>query len=168
VLIKINNEPGEFTFSDSLGNFQYKLPAGIYDVYAERVFYDDAILYEIEVNDGQFTQIQIPMFETVDVEDYEIPKSEFLISNLTSFPNPFNPTTTINYSLKENSKVSLEIYNIKGQKVKQLVSDQLSAGEHSIIWDGRDSNSNRVGSGIYFYKISVGKETAMKKMLLLK
>ncbi|NQV19614.1 MAG: hypothetical protein HQ534_13875, partial [Armatimonadetes bacterium] len=55
VLLKINNEPGEFTFSDSIGNFEYKLPAGIYDVYAERVFYEEVIEYEVEVFDGQFT-----------------------------------------------------------------------------------------------------------------
>ncbi|MCK4695829.1 MAG: carboxypeptidase regulatory-like domain-containing protein, partial [Candidatus Cloacimonetes bacterium] len=57
VLLKIDNQPGEFTFSDSIGNFQYKLPAGIYDIYCERMYYDDAILYEVEVDDGQFTQI---------------------------------------------------------------------------------------------------------------
>jgi hypothetical protein len=130
VLLKINNQPGEFTFSDSIGNFQYKLPAGNYNVYAERVFYEDVIQYEIEVFDGQFTQIQIPMFETVDVDDYEIPKSEFLISNLTNFPNPFNPETTISFNftaedvgLRSTSPGQAEnaeiiIYNIKGQKVK--------------------------------------------------
>ncbi len=169
VLIKINNEPGEFTFSDSLGNFQYKLPAGIYDVYAERVFYDDAILYEIEVNDGQFTQIQIPMFETVDVEDYEIPKSEFLISNLTSFPNPFNPTTTISFSIPEDVYVKITIYNIKGQKVRELpIVTPSPSHTLSVTWDGTDSNNKPVSSGIYFYKISSGNESVMKKMLLLK
>ncbi len=169
VFIKINNQPDQFTFSDSLGNFQYKLPAGIYDVYAERVFYDDAILYEIEVNDSQFTQIQIPMIETVDVEDYEIPKSEFLISNLTNFPNPFNPTTMISFSIPEESKIELTVYNLKGQKVITLVKEELPAGKHSAIWDGRDYNQQSVGSGIYFYKFNVnGKTEAVKKCLLLK
>ncbi|MCK4696660.1 MAG: T9SS type A sorting domain-containing protein, partial [Candidatus Cloacimonetes bacterium] len=65
--------------------------------------------------------------------------------------------------------VTLEIYNIKGQKVKTLVNEILPAGEHSVIWDGRDSNSNRVSSGIYFYKLSIGGKTkAVRKMMLLK
>ena len=86
-----------------------------------------------------------------------------------NYPNPFNPTTTINYSLKENSKVSLKIYNIKGQKVKILVNEILPAGEYSAIWNGKDSNGNQVSSGIYFYKLNVnGKTEAVKKCLLLK
>ena len=85
-----------------------------------------------------------------------------------NYPNPFNPTTKINYSLNENSKVSLKVYNIKGQKVKTLIDEKMEAGEHSIIWNGRDSNSNRVGSGIYFYKLKAGDFQKVKKMLLLK
>jgi hypothetical protein len=86
----------------------------------------------------------------------------------TNYPNPFNPTTTINYSLKENAKVELIIYNIKGQKVKTLVNEILPAGEHSIIWDGRDSNDKRVGSGIYFYKMKTNNFEKTKKMIMLK
>ncbi|MCK4654557.1 MAG: T9SS type A sorting domain-containing protein, partial [Candidatus Cloacimonetes bacterium] len=168
VLLKINNQPGEFTFSDSLGNFQFKLPAGTYDVYAERVFYENVIQYEIEVFDGLFTQIAIPMIEIVDVGDYEITKSEFLISNLSNFPNPFNPSTTISFNLKNSSNVKLIVYNVKGQKVKTLINDQYSKGAHSVIWNGKDKNNKPVSSGLYFYKLSSGKETQVKKMLLLK
>ena len=85
-----------------------------------------------------------------------------------NYPNPFNPTTTINYSLKENSKVSLDIYNIKGQKVKQLISGQLSAGQHSVVWNGKDDNGKSVSSGIYFYKMKTGNYNETRKMLLLK
>jgi flagellar hook assembly protein FlgD len=93
-----------------------------------------------------------------------------------NYPNPFNPTTTINYSLKENAKVSLNIYNIKGQKVRMLVNEVLPAGEHSAIWNGRGSNGNQVSSGIYFYKMCLHPESSgkagdfqkVKKMVLLK
>jgi hypothetical protein len=85
-----------------------------------------------------------------------------------NYPNPFNPTTTINYSLKENSKVSINIYNIKGQKVKQLVSDQLSEGQHSVIWNGTDNNGKSVSSGIYFYKLKTENYEKTKKMILLR
>ncbi len=165
VLLKINNQPGEFTFSDSVGNFQCKLPAGVYDVYAERVFYEDVIQYGIEVFDGQFTQVEIPMAETVDVENIQYSIVNFQLRN---YPNPFNPSTTISSSIPNDSYIELSIFNIKGQKVKQLVSDHISAGEHSVIWNGKDSNNKSVASGIYFYKLSTGKSSAMKKMLLLK
>ncbi|MCK4696071.1 MAG: T9SS type A sorting domain-containing protein, partial [Candidatus Cloacimonetes bacterium] len=89
-------------------------------------------------------------------------------NDLNNFPNPFNPTTTIKYSLKVNSKVSLNIYNIKGQKVRTLVSKVLPAGEHSIIWNGRDFNGNRVSSGVYFYKLKAGDYQEVKKMMLVK
>jgi len=178
VLLKINNQPGEFTFTDSIGNFEYKLPAGIYDVYAERVFYEDVIEYHIEVIDGEFTQIAIPMFETVDVNEPIIPNSSFQISNLTNFPNPFNPTTTISFSVTQNSDfVNLEVYNIKGQKVKDfspsLCHPEFIEGrgitKYSVTWNGTDQNNKPVASGIYFYKLDVnGKTKKTKKMLLLK
>ncbi|NQV16932.1 MAG: T9SS type A sorting domain-containing protein [Armatimonadetes bacterium] len=63
----------------------------------------------------------------------------------------------------------IEIYNLKGQKVKQLFSVQLSAGQHSIVWNGDDDNDHPVSSGIYFYKLNVNDKTkAVKKCLLLK
>ena len=85
-----------------------------------------------------------------------------------NYPNPFNPTTTINYSLKENSRVSLNIYNIKGQKVKQIVNSQLSVGQHSVIWNGKDDNGKSISSGIYFYKLKTANFEKTKKMILLK
>ena len=85
-----------------------------------------------------------------------------------NYPNPFNPETTISYQLPKNSEVELSIYNIKGQKVKTLVHEVLPAGEHAIIWDGRNSNGNRVSSGIYFYKLEAGDYQKVKKMILLR
>ncbi len=88
---------------------------------------------------------------------------------LSSFPNPFNPTTTISFNVSQTSSfVTLVIYNIKGQKVKTLISDQLSAGDHSVIWNGTDNNNKSVYSGIYFYKLNAGKYETTKKMILLK
>ena len=87
---------------------------------------------------------------------------------LINYPNPFNPKTTIEYSIPQDSKVELKIYNIKGQKVRILVNELLPAGEHSAIWNGKDSNGNRVSSGIYFYKLEAGDFQKVRKMILLK
>jgi hypothetical protein len=85
-----------------------------------------------------------------------------------NYPNPFNPTTIISYSLKENSKVSLNIYNIKGAVVRTLVDSEMNAAYHEIIWNGKDDNGKQVGSGVYFYKMKAEKYTATKKMILMK
>ncbi|MCK4654018.1 MAG: T9SS type A sorting domain-containing protein [Candidatus Cloacimonetes bacterium] len=90
--------------------------------------------------------------------------------SLRNYPNPFNPTTTISFSVTQTSSfVTLEIYNIKGQKVKTLVNEVLPAGEHSVGWDGKDENNKPVSSGVYFYKLKVNDKTIdTKKCLLLK
>jgi len=167
VLLKINDQPGEFTFTDSIGNFEYKLPAGIYDVYAERVFYEDVIEYQVEVIDGQFTNLFIPMTETVNIEENTI----ILFSNdfnLTNYPNPFNPSTTLTFSIQYDMNVELSIFNIKGQKVNSLINEEMQKGKHTTIWYGVDENNKPVSSGIYIYKIKVGKQESVKRMLLLK
>jgi len=101
----------------------------------------------------------------VETDEILIPKITKLYQN---FPNPFNPSTTIKYSLKEDSKVKLNIYNIKGQKIKQLVNDQLAAGQHSVVWNGADNNNKSVSSGIYFYKLKTYNFEKTKKMILMK
>ena len=86
-----------------------------------------------------------------------------------NYSNPFNPTTTISFLNDENNNVELSIFNIKGQKITTLVKEQMSAGEHSVVWSGLDSNNKPVGSGIYFYKLIIDRKTeAIKKCLLLK
>ena len=110
--------------------------------------------------------------------DFFIGESTFIEENnvvqITSklrqnYPNPFNPTTTISFTTTESTEnTELVIYNIKGQKVKQLVSSQLSAGQHSVVWDGRDENNKAVTSGIYFYKMKNGNYSSTKKMILMK
>lgn len=88
---------------------------------------------------------------------------------LGNHPNPFNPSTTISFSILEQSNVEISIYSIKGQKVKSLVHDFLSNGVHSIVWNGNDELGESVSSGVYFYRLKVnGNITSTKKMLLLK
>ena len=86
-----------------------------------------------------------------------------------NYPNPFNPETKIVFSIPEDSKVNLSIYNIKGQKVKTLINGNQEKGFHNIIWNSKDNNGKSVASGVYFYKFDVnGKTKGVKKMLLLK
>ena len=84
-----------------------------------------------------------------------------------NYPNPFNPQTSIAYSLPRDADVTLTIYNIFGQKVRTVVDQKVKAGYHTVQWDGVDTYGSKVASGVYFYKISAGTFTAMKKMILV-
>ena len=74
----------------------------------------------------------------------------------------------IKFSLKENSDVSLNIYNLKGQLVRKLVNKELAAGNHQMLWDGKDTRGSSVSSGIYFYRMEAGSYKATQKMMLMK
>jgi M6 family metalloprotease-like protein len=88
---------------------------------------------------------------------------------LGNFPNPFNPVTTIQFEIGNgNSHVMVEIYNIRGQRVRTLVNGMYSAGKHSVMWNGTDDHSRAMSSGIYFYRLKINDYTETKKMLLLK
>jgi FlgD Ig-like domain/Periplasmic copper-binding protein (NosD) len=101
-----------------------------------------------------------------DAEENTIQIQNLCLSN---FPNPFNPSTTIYFSIQNDSDIELSIYNIKGQKINTLAQNDYSKGTHSIIWNGDDESNKSVSSGIYFYKLLVnGKAEAVKKCLLLK
>lgn len=80
-----------------------------------------------------------------------------------NYPNPFNPVTTIKYSIPENSEVSLKVYNIQGREVAHLVSQHQDAGYHYVLWD-----ASNVASGTYFYKVTAGKYSAVKRMTVIK
>ena len=85
-----------------------------------------------------------------------------------NFPNPFNPTTEISFSLPERTKVTLEIFNVLGQRVTTLVDGSLEAGVHSVTWDSRDFDGSQVASGLYMYRIHTEKFSQSKKMILMK
>ncbi|MDP8202622.1 MAG: T9SS type A sorting domain-containing protein [Candidatus Tenebribacter burtonii] len=99
---------------------------------------------------------------------------EFIIHNidyrLSNYPNPFNPFTLIQFTLPDDvENPVVEIFNIKGQKIKTLANNELTKGKHSTIWNGDDEFGKPVSSGVYFYKLNVnGKTESVKKCLLLK
>lgn len=106
--------------------------------------------------------------EVVSIGDDNI---QYSIENLrlNNYPNPFNPTTSIFFSIQDESNVELLIYNIKGQEIKSLANNDYSKGSHSIIWNGDDDSGSSVSSGIYFYKMIVNNKTeVVKRCLLLK
>jgi hypothetical protein len=95
----------------------------------------------------------------------EIPRTYELSNN---YPNPFNPSTVIQYAVPRQGNVSLVIYNVLGQAVRTLVDMPLAAGRYTARWDGRDNNGRFVGTGVYFYRLNADQTSLVKKMLLVK
>ncbi|MBN1294512.1 MAG: T9SS type A sorting domain-containing protein, partial [Candidatus Latescibacteria bacterium] len=85
-----------------------------------------------------------------------------------NFPNPFNPVTTIKFSLDQDGYTELLIYNIMGQKVRELVSTEMTAGIHSVIWDGRDDENRPVSSGVYISRLKMEGKVETLRMTLVK
>ncbi|MCK4639853.1 MAG: T9SS type A sorting domain-containing protein, partial [Candidatus Marinimicrobia bacterium] len=103
----------------------------------------------------------------VEIADREkINPTEYKLEQ--NFPNPFNPTTTISYSLPRNCHVTITIYDISGREIITLRKENETAGYRSITWDGQDKNGSIVHSGVYIYNILTDKYRASKKMLFLK
>lgn len=92
--------------------------------------------------------------------------TEFELSQ--NYPNPFNPGTEIEYTLQKSAQVSLQIYNLLGQKVKTLVNEYQSASSYHIVWDGKNEQGKTASSGIYLYRLEVNGVSQAKRMVLLK
>nr|HPR17847.1 choice-of-anchor D domain-containing protein [Candidatus Cloacimonadota bacterium] len=100
------------------------------------------------------------------VNNHDLP---ILVTNVEqNFPNPFNPSTTINFSLAESGRVKLSIYNMKGERVKTLMNTELVPDNYSVVWNGIDDNGKKVSSGVYMYQFQTKNVNEIKKMLLIK
>ena len=87
---------------------------------------------------------------------------------VSNYPNPFNPSTTISYSIAKDGIVKLDIFNVKVQHVKTLVLETKKAGTHSIVWNGDDAAGNKVANGLYFTRMVSNGKVLTNKMMLLK
>jgi hypothetical protein len=131
------------------------------------------IAYQIN-KDNTKAQLQAGDLDFTDVKLVQINDSEFIksnnneVMNISNFPNPANPNTTIRFSLNQAQKVSVEIYNVKGQKVKELVNQYLVKGTHGFVWDGQNEQNNVVSSGVYMYKIKTANQSISRKLMFIK
>ncbi len=123
-----------------------------YSSIGEGIFIDD---FRLDINDT---------YQANHEEVINIPVNK-LISN---YPNPFNPETNIKFEISKAQDVEIDIYNIKGQRVKTLKQNFANAGTHVINWKGQDNQGHSVSSGVYFYKMKNSQNQTIKKMILIK
>ena len=115
---------------------------------------------EILSDNYVFWRDSLEIITGIKKSDNNIPKVFSLKQN---FPNPFNPSTTIVFTLPKTEVVSLKIYNLLGQEVFTLVSEKLTPGEYKYTW-----NASQLASGVYFYKLVSGNYSSTKKLILLR
>jgi len=160
----IDKEP-LFVHPDML-NFQLRENSPCVDAGIDTVLTlhgDTIILTDFHGNKPDIGALESSWMTSVDTKNTDMIHHFMLYPN---YPNPFNPSTTIQYQIPKRSKVALRIYNIMGQEIRTLVSGYESAGLKSVIWDGRDNKGNKVTSGIYLYRIQVDNFIKTKKAVL--
>ena len=117
--------------------------------------------------DGEIASTAIDSFivGTLSLENEPLP---YRFKVLGNYPNPFNPTTSINFIVNYNSEIILSIFSLNGELIRQFRSTVLQPGNQSVFWDGKDKANNKVASGVYIYSVQSGEYSEFKKMTLLK
>ncbi len=135
--------------------------------WGNRIFVSDGVIFVAGYPEGLviFRNDHQNKITSVDDDEPAFPDSYSLDDN---YPNPFNPETNIRFTLPQPIKVTLKIYNMAGQLVKTLTSESLPSGNHQYKWNGTNDRGQKVGSGVYIYRLQAGKYSQTKKMLLIK
>ena len=170
----VQNTSGSFTIVDSpvdwlaIENTSGIIPAGGNDINSiivssnglEPAIYVAVI--KIITNIGQILNIPI----TLEVLSNTPPVEHYILGQ--NYPNPFNPFTKIDYEIPAAGKITIKVYNIRGQYVKTLVNEHKEAGSDYTYWDGTDDKNRKISSGVYFYQLESKSSTKTKKMILIK
>jgi hypothetical protein len=85
-----------------------------------------------------------------------------------NYPNPFQVSTAVEFTLAEDCAVGVTVFNVTGQRVRVLVDESRPPGLYRVVWDGRDDRGSRVSPGVYFYRLRAGSYECVRKMLVLK
>jgi len=124
---------------------------------------------EVEITgDKSAGAVLLSEFMGAEIVNEEAVSSTISSNLLAVAPNPFNPLTEISYSLSSDGVVELRIYDAAGRKVRSLDQGFRSYGRHRVLWDGRNDSGMRLGSGVYFVKLTAGNDATTRSITLLK
>ncbi len=147
-------------YADSAGQFSFAV-SGL-----TSTDFVTAVATDTNGSSSQFAvNVQVDSPTSTDLPPRALPGTYALAQN---FPNPFNPSTTIQFSIARAGKARLTIFNIRGERVVILIDQIVSIGDHNLLWDGRNGDGRAVASGVYFYRLETDEFIASRKMLLLK
>ncbi len=157
VTVTLDDSIGETVYTDGDGNAQVYPPAGDTAAIQLTVYSPGAI--------AAARTVYPSLTADVDDDDSPLPAALALDQNA---PNPFNPSTTIGFSLTHGAPVNLVIYDVLGRLVTTLVDRPLAAGRHQVQWNGTDDDGQPVASGVYLYRLRSTAGTAVRKMILIR
>jgi len=145
--------------SDIINTFEYQDDTALNE--EEYIYYVSAVYSHINEIASELVTVQ-----PVSADDEVVVP---LVTGLDgNYPNPFNPETAIRFTLAREGAVMVDIYNVRGQKVRSLAGGMYEAGVHNVVWNGRDDNGRSVGNGVYFYRMVADEYRGVRKMVLLK
>jgi hypothetical protein len=150
--------------TNSAGAYSLTLPVGIYTVTATATGFYPREIADVQISPNQNTTLNIVLNSTSN-EDELIPVTATALKG--NSPNPFNPETIIHFDLLQAGPVRLDIYNVRGQKVRTLIDAPMSSGRHRVVFDARDERGKALSSGVYLYRFSAGEYRSTKKMMLM-
>jgi len=157
---------GVSAFTNEWGIYSFaEVMAGEYAITAMKDGYQDYFSTGLVVVAGEVTTHNIVMSTVSDSDEVAVALATGLVGN---YPNPFNPSTVVVFSLAKQGFVEIDVFNIKGERVKRLVNGLYGVGKHRVVWDGADDMGRGVGSGVYFYRLRAGGVVDVRKMLLVK
>lgn len=141
-------------------------------IYTDTQVYHDATYYywleSVSLSGETEYYGPITVYVNANGEGPGIPEIPLETKLYSAFPNPFNPSTNLRYSMKEAGDVRIDVYNLKGQILKTFHNSHNLPGYYQVNWDGRDMNGRVVGTGVYFYRMTSGQYSATRKMVLAK
>jgi hypothetical protein len=151
--------------TNETGVFNFTVPVGSYSLNVSMPGMLSQSFSGVQIQAEQYLDYNITLHPGSAADDQETPALSTTLINC--YPNPFVEQTTLRYQLKQKGEVSLEIYNLKGQRVRNLISSSQNAGNHETIWNGRNDNGDRVGNGVYFCRMRAGEHLSTKRLLKL-
>ena len=164
-----NNDNGDAAdvFPGSLGKTDFDaVSSTTSDSYGSGVSF--VAVQNIQDSGGNIiADLQVGLAAGVD-DDITDPITPVTFELAQNYPNPFNPSTSIAFTTSVDGWVELTVYNIKGQKVRTLVNENISAGSHEVEWDGLDDKQNETSSGMYLYRLAYEDKSATKKMVMIR
>jgi hypothetical protein len=176
VYAMLNTDVAGFGIADESGNFSIEeLDPGQYTLVVDKVNFTPISTAKASsifntsleaMNAPPTAYLMLSPTVVTGIAEHPLIPTELVLEQ--NYPNPFNPTTAISYQLTTNSHATLKIFDVLGHEVATLVNGFVTAGRHTVTWNGQNDRGEAVSSGVYLYRLTVGNSVVTRRMVLLK